>query len=104
MDSAPTSSSLVAVAGIPQIIQSFKRCSTIEYINMVKQNILPPFDKRVWQRNYWEHIIRNENEYRRIARYIMDNPKKWVWDKLNGGAGNQVLELHALYDEEAWMV
>ena len=102
MDSAPTS--LVAVAGIPQIIQSFKRCSTIAYINMVKQNILPPFDKRVWQRNYWEHIIRNENEYYRIAQYIMDNPKKWALDKLNGGVGNQVMEPQATYNEEAWMV
>jgi len=49
MDSAPTIDSALT-AGIPQIIQSFKRHSTIEYINMVKQNILPPFDKRVWQR------------------------------------------------------
>ncbi len=53
------------------------------HIEMVKQNILPPFDKRIWQRNYWEHIIRNEKEHQQIIQYIIDNPKKWALDKLN---------------------
>ena len=57
-----------------------------------------------WQRKYWEHIIRDENEYRRIAQYILDNPKKWALDKLNGGTGNQVKEPPAQYNQEAWMV
>ena len=96
MDSAPTV--------LPAIIQSFKRHSTIKYITMVKQHILPPFDKRIWQRNYWEHIIRNENESERIAQYIMDNPVKWEQDKLNGGSGNQVMESLARYNNEEWMI
>ena len=77
MDSAPT---------LSKMVQSFKRHTTIEYIEMVKQNILPPFDKRIWQRNYWEHIIRNDNEYNGISQYIIDNPVKWQNDKLNVGA------------------
>lgn len=36
----------------------------------------------VWQRNYWEHIIRNENEYNRIAEYIINNPQNWGNDTL----------------------
>jgi len=36
----------------------------------------------VWQRNYWEHIIRNENEYNRIAQYILSNPQNWEHDQL----------------------
>lgn len=36
----------------------------------------------VWQRNYWEHIIRNENEYLRIAEYIINNPQQWDNDTL----------------------
>jgi len=95
MDSAPT---------IPNIVQSFKRHTTIKYIKMVKQHILPPFNKRIWQRNYWEHIIRNENECRRIVQYIIDNPAKWGNDKLNGGIGNQVMESPAIYNEEPWMI
>jgi len=57
-----------------------------------------------WQRNYWEHIIRNDDEYQRIAQYIMDNPKKWAMDKLNGGIGNQVMESTTEYNLEAWTV
>jgi putative transposase len=35
----------------------------------------------VWQRNYWEHIIRNEQSYQTIAEYIVNNPSKWQDDK-----------------------
>ncbi|MDA3798092.1 MAG: hypothetical protein PF692_03320 [Kiritimatiellae bacterium] len=101
MESAPTMNS--AKTNIPKIIQSFKRHTTIKYIEMVKQNILPPFHKRIWQRNYWEHIIRNENEYYRISKYIINNPITWENDKLNGGKGNIVLESLAEYDTEIWM-
>jgi len=36
---------------------------------------------KIWQRNYHEHIIRNEQAYRIISKYIIDNPKKWKEDK-----------------------
>jgi putative transposase len=35
----------------------------------------------VWQRNFYEHIIRNEGYYNTIAHYILNNPKKWKEDK-----------------------
>jgi REP element-mobilizing transposase RayT len=35
-----------------EIVQSFKRYSTIEYIKMVKQGLLPPFEKHIWQRSF----------------------------------------------------
>jgi REP element-mobilizing transposase RayT len=38
-------------------------------------------DFKIWQRNYYEHIIRNEHAYNRIARYIINNPVKWDEDK-----------------------
>jgi len=37
----------------------------------------------VWQRNYYEHIIRNENELDRIREYIVNNPLKWEFDREN---------------------
>lgn len=37
----------------------------------------------VWQRNYWEHIIRDESEMNRIREYIETNPAKWEMDRLN---------------------
>jgi hypothetical protein len=77
MESPPT------ITTIPNIIQTFKRYTTIEYIKMVKQNILPPFDKCIWQRNYYEHIIRNEETYLKISNYIINNPLNWKEDKYN---------------------
>ncbi len=35
----------------------------------------------VWQRNYYEHIIRNEQSYHNISEYIINNPAKWAEDK-----------------------
>ena len=55
--------------------------TTNDYIRNIKQNAWHPFDKRLWQRNYYEHIVRNENELNRIRRYIYDNPLKWDLDK-----------------------
>jgi len=39
--------------------------------------------QRIWQRNYYEHIILSDKSYRRIREYIADNPKNWVKDKLH---------------------
>lgn len=68
---------------LPQIIQWFKTMTTNGYIKMVKQNLLPCFHKRIWQRNYHEHIIRNEQEYIRIVDYIENNPRLWKDDRYN---------------------
>jgi len=38
---------------------------------------------KLWQRNYHEHIIRNEQSYQNIARYIINNPANWKGDKFN---------------------
>jgi len=37
----------------------------------------------VWQDGYYEHIIRNEDDLRRIRGYILDNPRKWAEDPEN---------------------
>ena len=39
--------------------------------------------KEVWQRNYYEHIIRNPDELNRIREYIINNPLKWHLDRDN---------------------
>ena len=40
----------------------------------------------VWQRNYFEHIIRNEDSLNSIRRYILDNPLRWEFDRENPSA------------------
>ena len=59
---------------IGDIIGAFKSLTTHEYITGVKYNEWKPFNKRLWQRNYYEHIIRNENELIKIREYIKLNP------------------------------
>lgn len=38
--------------------------------------MFPPFDKKIWQRNYYEHIIRDEIDYIEMKEYILNNPLK----------------------------
>jgi REP element-mobilizing transposase RayT len=61
-------------------VQTFKRQTTIEYIKMVKQNILPAFENRIWQKNYWERVLRNEGELNSAREYIQNNPQSWLND------------------------
>lgn len=66
-----------------RVIQWFKTMTTNEYIRGVKQSGWVPFPGRLWQRNYYEHIVRNENEMSRIREYIKNNPARWATDKDN---------------------
>ena len=72
-------------AGSPlhRVVQWFKTMSTNEYIRGVKQNGWPPFSAKLWQRNYWEHVVRNETELDRIRAYIRNNPARWQSDQLH---------------------
>ncbi|MFH1767453.1 MAG: transposase, partial [Patescibacteria group bacterium] len=74
--SAPTTIS------IPKIMQWFKTKTTNEYIRYVHAGICQPYEKRFWQRNYYEHIIRDDDDLNRIREYIQNNPVKWHEDEL----------------------
>ena len=39
------------------------------------------YEIKLWQRNYWEHIIRNEKSYQYIVNYIVNNSANWEKDK-----------------------
>ncbi len=41
------------------------------------------FHGRLWQRNYYEHVIRNEDDLHKIREYIRWNPAKWALDSEN---------------------
>jgi len=64
------------------MVGAFKSITSHEYINGVKQNHWKPFDGKLWQRNYYEQIIRNETSLQRIREYIINNPRQWQHDKL----------------------
>jgi REP element-mobilizing transposase RayT len=87
------------------VVQWFKTMTTNAYIRGVKQHGWPRFDGKLWQRNYWEHIVRNGNELYRIRRYIIDNPTKWQGDR-NHPTSNYgtIRELPPRYGNEIWMI
>ena len=68
---------------LQRLVQWFKTMTTNEYIRGVKNQQWPPFNKKLWQRNYWEHIIRDEESLNRIRQYIIDNPLHWTIDSLH---------------------
>jgi len=68
-------------ASLPDIVRWFKTMTTNGYIKGVKQHGWPPFDGKLWQRNYYEHVIRNEQDYEAIIDYIEANPRNWELDK-----------------------
>jgi len=61
---------------IPTIIRAFKSIIT-KRINQIRGTPGAP----VWQRNYHEHIIRNEESLNRIRQYIADNSRRWAFDR-----------------------
>ena len=59
---------------IGAIVRGYKSAVT-------KQLRLMGMNEKLWQRNYYEHIIRDEKSYYRISEYIINNPIKWADDK-----------------------
>jgi len=74
---APTKTTLGAIIG------AFKSITTHEYILGVKHLGWPAFDRRLWQRNYYEHIVRSSLEMEKISEYIRYNPVRWDQDREN---------------------
>lgn len=59
----------------------FITMTTNEYIRGVKTSGWQRYNKKLWQRSYWDHIVRNEQDYYRITDYIKNNPKNWNNDR-----------------------
>lgn len=71
---------------LADIVHWFKTMTTNQYIRGVKRGDWPPFHKKLWQRNYYEHIIRDEEELDHFRQYIGDNPANWQKDEENPDA------------------
>ena len=72
-----------AGAPLPTMVQWFKTMTTNEYIRGVKDGSFPQFERKLWQRNYYEHVVRNEDELNSIRQYISQNPAEWHLDREN---------------------
>ena len=69
--------------GLSEIVRAFKTFSA-RRINALHNTVGTPF----WQRNYYEHIIRNQSALDRIRQYIADNPARWSEDLENPAVGD----------------
>jgi REP element-mobilizing transposase RayT len=65
------------------MIGAFKSITTDEYIRGVREEGWPRFSETFWQRNFYEHIVRNEEELEKIRDYIRRNPLMWAIDRYN---------------------
>lgn len=66
-----------------EIIGAFKSLTTNEYIKHVKSDNWPRFNRYLWQDDYFEHIIRDEESLYKIQYYINTNPEEWEHDNEN---------------------
>ena len=55
---------------VPTFVSTFKRFCNKE------------IGKNIWQRYYYDHVIRDKNDYEEISKYIYENPHKWEFDEL----------------------
>ena len=68
---------------VGDVVGAFKSLTTVEYGRGVRKLDWPPFDRRLWQRNYYERVIRDESEFSRVREYIANNPMEWEFDREN---------------------
>jgi len=55
------------------------RNSTVaSFVSTFKRFCNKEYDENIWQERYYDHIIRNQNDYNEVWEYIDHNPKKWI--------------------------
>ena len=62
------------------VMRWFETMATNEYIRDIKKGVFKPIDKRLFQKSFHDHIIRDEKDYQKIWEYIDTNPFKWELD------------------------
>ena len=68
---------------LSKVIQWFKTMTTNAYIRGVRSDAWQPFHGQLWQRSYYDHIIRSAEDLDNTRQYIMNNPLKWELDREN---------------------
>ncbi len=84
--------------GLPEIVRQFKTFSARRINHRRNMPGVP-----VWQRNYYEHVIRNDESLNSIREFIINNPRQWELDRENpdiAGAGLKP----APTEDEPWRI
>ena len=75
---APLRLFAVDTGSLAAVVRAFKS-NTTRRVNALRSTPGEP----VWQRNYYEHIIRDDRDLERAREYIIDNPRRWAEDRHN---------------------
>ena len=70
-----------------EVVGAYKSLTTHQYGKGVETHGWPPFNKRLWQRNYYERVIRDARELDKAREYIANNPMQWELDAENPSLG-----------------
>ena len=73
---------LVRISGHPGRGVPTKTSAVAQFVGTFKRYCNKEYGKNIWQSRYYDHVIRNQQDYNEIAEYIANNPKKWAMDKL----------------------
>ncbi len=90
---SPAPTDQTARPTLSDMVGAFKSITTDEYIRGVKKSGWLRFDGRLWQRNFYDHIIRDDRELNAIRQYIQNNPAKWEMDRDNPVGHNQLVQM-----------
>jgi REP element-mobilizing transposase RayT len=76
---------------LPNLVNRFKSLTTARYRQGVVTRGWRALDGKLWQRNYYEHIVRDDDELQSIREYIVTNPIRWEtdWENILGPTVDQ---------------
>lgn len=78
---APSGCPAPSAVSLPTVVGWYKTMTTNAYVRGVRDAGWPLFAKRLWQRGYYEHVVRDDDDLNRIRQYIIDNPARWSEDE-----------------------
>ncbi len=77
------SSGAASCSPLDEIVRTFISTTTDEYTTGVKRHNWLRFNRKLWQHNYNDHIIRSDRDLNQIREYIISNPRNWDTDQEN---------------------
>ena len=74
---------LVSDDGSPGTSTPTRQTATVShFVSTLKRFCNKEYGENIWQRSFYDHVIRGRRDYEEIAEYIANNPRKWALDKL----------------------
>ena len=69
--------------GSPRTSTPTKQTSFVShFVSTFKRFCNKEYGENIWQRSFYDHVIRNRDDYNEIYKYIYENPMKWQFDQL----------------------